>query len=144
MTTVAEADNGFQLYDTELGKILDILGQINERVKDRQVDRDSLDREMRERIHNEVGIKVSIRWWTCGEKMPDGTLKEIPGMYEPEIVPIERVTKELEYDHDRQRHEVINDALKIGEGGLIKVTAEDARKVLETVQGHKHKKGCGH
>jgi hypothetical protein len=141
---IEKADNGFQLYDTELGGLLDLLGEIDERVRGRSIDRDSLDRELRDRCATEIGIRVSIRWYTCGEEQEDGTLKEIPGMYKPFVVPQGRMTKEAEYDHDRQRHEVINDVLGIGEGGLIKVTAEDARKVLETVGGHKHGSGCGH
>lgn len=141
-----EIDEGIQLYDTELGKVLDILGEIQEkRITGRdRIDRDALDREIRERCANEAGIVVSVRWYTCGEEMPDGTVREIPGMYMPEPVPIGRVTKEAEYDHERQRHEVINDALKIGEGGLIKVTPGEVRQALEMGRGHQHKKGCGH
>lgn len=140
-----EIDEGIQLYDTELGQILDILGEINQRVEGREnVDRDALDREIRDRCATEAGIIVSVRWYTCGVEMPDGTVREIPGMLKPEPVPIARVTKELEYDHDRQRHEVINDALKIGEGGLIKVTPGEVRQALEIGRGHQHKKGCGH
>lgn len=142
---IEQADNGFQLYDTEMGKLLDLLGEIEHRVQGNgRVDRDALNREIKDRCATEAGILVSVRWYTCGEEMPDGTVREIPGMYKPEIVPMGRVTKEKEYDHERQRHEVISDALKIGQGGLIKVTSEDAKRVLETVGAHKHGKGCGH
>lgn len=145
MIEMEQADNGFQLYDTELGKLLDLLGEIDARVQGRdRVDRDALNREIHDRCATEVGIKVSVRWYTCGEPMPDGTLREIPGMYKPVVVPVGRVTREKEYDHERQRHEVINDALKIGEGGLIKVTPSEVRQALEMAGGHKHGAGCGH
>jgi len=139
MTEVQEIDNGFQLYDSELDKLIDLMKEIEGRVLRRQrVDRDALGNEIRERCANEVGLKVSVRWYTCGEEMPDGTVREIPGMYQPEVVPIDRVTKESEYDHDRQRHEVVNDVIGIGEGGIIKVTAADVRAALEHGKGHKH------
>jgi hypothetical protein len=141
-----EIDEGIQLYDTELGKVLDILGEIQEkRITGRaRIDRDALGNEIRERIVNEAGIVVSVRWYECGEEMPDGTVRKIEGMYKPEIVPLRRAVKELEYDHERQRHEVINDALKIGEGGLIKVTPSEVRQALSGGARHKHSKGCGH
>lgn len=141
-----EIDEGIQLYDTELGQVLDILGEIQEkRITGRsRIDRDAVHNEIRERIANEAGIVVSVRWYEAGEEMPDGTLRKIEGMYVPDIVPLRRVVKEQEYDHDRQRHEVINDALKIGEGGLIKVTPAEVRQALEMGRGHQHKKGCGH
>lgn len=145
MIETEAADNGFQLYDTEMGQLLDLLGELDARVQGRgSVDRDALNREIHDRCATEVGIEVSVRWYTCGEPMPDGTVKEIPGMYKPVVVPKSRVAKEKQYDHERQRHEVINDVLRIGQGGLIKVTAEDARRALETVGGHKHASGCGH
>jgi hypothetical protein len=142
MTTIGgvEVDQAFTPYDTEIIKMQAVKDDIDQRARDRggRIDRDAMDREIKHRMAEEAGIIVDVRWYTVGEEMPDGTLKEIPGRYDAYPVPLRRVEKGG-FDHERQRHEVVNDVLGLGEGGLIKVTPSEVRAALEHhAKGHRH------
>lgn len=134
-----EYDESFMPYDTEIIKMQDIVEDIDRRVRDHggSVDRDVMGNEIRHRMAEEAGIVVDVRWYTVGEVMPDGSVREIPGRYDPYPVPVRRVEKS-EFDHDRMKHEIVNDVLGLGEGGLIKVTPGEVRAALEHGKGHTH------
>jgi hypothetical protein len=141
MSTIGgiEVDESFIPYDTEIIKMQAIKDDIDKRsqMKGGRVDRDAMDREIRSRMAEEAGILVDVRWYTVGEAMPDGSVREIPGRYDPYPVPLRRVEKGG-FDHERMKHEVVNDVLGLGEGGLIKVTPGEVRSALEHGRTHNH------
>lgn len=71
------------------------------------VDRDAFDREIRESFA-EVGVVVDVKWWDTN----------IPGVYLPEVEPYALLFKPDD-DPDRQVHDVVNDTLGLGAGGVI-------------------------
>jgi hypothetical protein len=129
----------FHPYDTEIIEMQRIQEDVQARalLKGDRVDRDAMNRELKDRMYTEAGLVVNVLWYTVGEEMPDGTVREIPGRYDPEVIPVGRVNKQG-VDHDRMQHEIVNDVLGLGEGGLIKVTAGDVRAALEHAKGHTH------
>jgi hypothetical protein len=134
-------DTLIQLYDSDLLKIEEILDVLNRR-KGQRIDYEGWTREVKDRFHK-IGLIVSILWYEAGAERPDGSLEKIDDTLIPEIVVRGRVDKHV-FDHERMGHEVQNDLLELGTGGKLKVTAEDARKALETFRSHKHGAGCGH
>lgn len=71
------------------------------------VDRDAFDREIRESFA-EVGVVVDVKWWDTN----------VPGVYLPEVEPY-ALLFEPDNDQDRQVHDVTNDILGLGTGGVI-------------------------
>lgn len=133
------------LYDTEIIAIEKILEKLNERRgKTSRMSYEAFTDEVKNRFH-EIGLVVSVLWYEAGAEQPDGTLKKIEGTLIPEILIKTRTdAKTFAFDHERMQHEVQSDILQLGTGGKLKLTAEDARKILETEKGHKHHSGCGH
>jgi hypothetical protein len=133
------------LYDSEIIAIEKVLEKLNgRREKTARMSYEAFTDEVKNRFH-EIGLVVSVLWFEAGAEQPDGTLKKIEGTLIPEIVIKARTdAKTFAFDHERMQHEVQSDLLELGTGGKLKLTAEDARKILATEQGHKHGKGCGH
>jgi hypothetical protein len=129
----------FHPYDTEIIEMQRIKDEVNNRASLRggSVDRDAMGRELKDRMYTEAGLVVNVLWYTVGEQMPDGSIREIVGRFDPEVVPVGRVNKQG-VDHDQMKHEIVNDVLGLGEGGLIKVTTGDVRAALEHAKGHSH------
>lgn len=140
-TETGGIDTLIQLYDSDIIEIEKVLEALNKR-KGQRTDYERWTHEVKERFHR-IGLSVSVRWYEAGVERADGSLEKIEGTLIPEIVVTGRVEKHT-FDHDRMSHEVQSDLLELGTGGKLKVTAEDARKALETFRGHKHGKGCGH
>lgn len=143
MTTTAQGgvESMIQLYDSEIIKIEEVLEALNKR-KGQRTDYERWTAETRERF-GRAGLIVSVRWYEAGEQQADGTLKKLDGVLIPEIVVTGR-TEKHSFDHEQMAHEVQSDLLGLGTGGTLKVTAEDARRALQTARDHKHGKGCGH
>lgn len=132
------------LYDSEIIKIEQILEKLNERrARTARMSYEAFTDEAKNRFL-EAGLVVSVRWYSAGVEQPDGSMQVVEGTLIPEIVITGRTDKKFAFDHEQMSHEVQNDLLQLGTGGKLKLTAEDARKILETQKGHKHGKGCGH
>lgn len=126
-----------QLYDTEILEIERVLDILNDKRRQRR-DLDSFDKEIKGRFE-EIGLIVSINWYECGVPDPDGNLVKQEDEYIPEIVIRDRVEKHL-FDHDRQRHEIVNNVLEMPgqeKGQLLKASSAEIRKILGE-QGHHH------
>lgn len=132
------------LYDSEIIKIEGILDKLNERrTKTSRMSYEAFTDETKNRFL-EAGLVVSVRWYSAGVEQEDGSMKEVEGTLIPEIVITGRTDKKFTFDHEQMSHEVQSDLLQLGTGGKLKLTAEDARKILEVQKGHRHGKGCGH
>jgi hypothetical protein len=132
-----------QLYDSEIIKIEKVLEALNKR-KGQRTDYERWTAETKERFA-EIGLVVSVLWYEAGVERADGSLEKIDGTLIPEILVKDRIDAgKFAFDHAQMGHEVQNDLLGLGTGGKLKVTAEDARKALETFRSHKHGAGCGH
>lgn len=133
------------LYDSEIIKVEAVLEKLNERrERTARMSYEAFTEEARARF-NEIGLVVSVLWYEAGAEQADGSLKKLEGVLIPEILIKARTdAKTFQFDHDKMGHEVQSDLLQLGTGGKLKLTAEDARKILETQKGHKHSAGCGH
>ena len=118
------------LYDYEIENITRVTARIQQRSQQRR-NYEDFDREIRQRFA-EIGFKVSVNWHTA----QDENGQRIEGWLIPEVVIGDRVEKH-EFDHDRQVHEVTNDILDLGTGGVI--SSNDANALLaKKAHGHKH------
>jgi hypothetical protein len=132
-----------QLYDSEIIKIEEVLEALNKR-KGQRTDYERWTNEVKDRFHR-VGLVVTVLWYEAGVERADGSMEKIEGTLIPEILVKARVdSKTFAFDHEQMGHEVQNDLLELGTGGKLKVTAEDARKALQSARDHKHGAGCGH
>lgn len=108
----------FEPYDSEALVLAQVAGTLNERRHRFNFSdghqRANFRREARQRFE-EAGFTVDVI--IRGEMDADGN--ETGDYYEVELVPTGRVEKH-EFDHDRMVHEVTNDLLGRGEGGVIK------------------------
>lgn len=110
-----------EIYEHEIDRIQDVLSKLNEKTGRYGVDRDAWDREAQDRFAG-IGFKVSILWHYTN----------IENCYLPEITMYDR-TEPITWDPDRQVHEVTNDYLGLGEGGVIKT-----KSGLHVVSHHRH------
>lgn len=142
-TPVGGVDSLIQLYDSEIIEIEKILEILNIRRRQR-ISYEKYTEEVQDRF-GKIGLIVSVRWYEAGTEREDGILQKIDGVLIPEIVVKGRTdAKRFSFDHAQMGHEVQNDLLELGTGGKLKVTAEDARRALESVKAHKHGPRCGH
>lgn len=132
------------LYDSEIIKIEKVLERLNERrAKTARMSYEAFTDETKNRFL-EAGLVVSVRWYSAGVEQADGSMKVVEDTLIPEIVITGRTDKKFTFDHEQMSHEVQSDLLQLGTGGKLKLTAEDARRILEIQKGHKHGAGCGH
>lgn len=136
--TTGGVESLIQLYDSDIIKIEGVLEALNKR-KGQRRDYAQWTAETKERFAD-VGLLVGVAWYEAGRERPDGSLEKIEGTKIPEIIVKGRIEKHV-FDHEQMAHEVQGDLLGLGEGGTLKLTAEDARKALEAAQGHKHGHG---
>lgn len=105
----------FDLYDSEIPKIEEILRAIN--AEGKRVDMEQYRQEIVGRFAD-IGILATVNVWSAKDP---STGAEIPGLYIPEIVLVDRIKPEP-FDHDRQSWEVQHDILDI-EGGPATIKA---------------------
>lgn len=126
-----------EIYDSEIAKINDVLLILDDKRQQRR-SFENFDHEIKERF-SEIGFIVAVNWYSAGEEMPDGSIREVEGVFIPEIVIKDRVEKKL-FDHDQQRHEVVSNLLELPgheKGQLLKATPEDFKKLFGS-HGHHH------
>ena len=130
-----------ELYDSEVATIDEVLKTLNIRLAGRR-EFEAFDREIKERLA-EAGFKATVNWWTVADS--DGT--PIPDRYDPVVTIDGRIGTDgdvlaagkFTFDHDRQVHEVTNDLLGLGEGGVIKTDKIDpGHKAVLDAHTHDH------
>jgi hypothetical protein len=132
-----------QLYDSEIIKIEEVLGKIT-LPHGQRISYEKYTEKIKD-LFSRIGLIVSVPWYEAGVERADGTMEKLDGVLIPEIVVQARTdARQFSFDHEQMAHEVQSDLLGLGTGGKLKVTAEDARKALQSVRDHKHGKGCGH
>jgi hypothetical protein len=126
---------GIDLYDHEIIAIEEVVAAINRRTHDgaKSVDRDALQREIKQRFE-EIGLVVSVRWYefAIGDR-PEA----VEGALMPEIVFMGR-TEAKPFDRDQQVHEVTNDLLGLGEGGVISTKGAEFADYMRNQEKHQH------
>ncbi len=90
------------------------------------VDRGHLDNEIATRFA-EIGFAVNILWYDTDHV----------GVIMPEVTVVGRTRRTGEFDHDQMAHEVQSDILGLGQGGTIKMTPDDIRKMNEIDAAHR-------
>lgn len=125
--------SGPEILDSEMLEIERVLETLKRRTEDgRRVDRGRFDQEIVERFAR-IGFKVDVKWWHTN----------LDDVKMPEIEIIGRV-EAREFDHDQMSHEVTEDILGLGTGGVIQTSKEDLDKIHGVEQGHKHDASCNH
>lgn len=120
------------LYDSEIDRAHQLVMQLQEKVKGREVNLDDFQKEVKERFL-EIGFVVDIKWFQV-----EGERYKVPQI---ELV---KRTQNIQFDHEQQAHEVTNDLLGLGESesSVIKVDSDKARSLIEGSyggeKGHKH------
>lgn len=121
-----------EILDSEVLEIEKILNTLKDRAESHRGELGNFDNEIKTRFA-EIGFAVDVKWWHTN----------IEGVKMPEIEIIGR-TIARHFDHDKMVHEVTNDVLGLGDGGVIKVTPEDMLKKKAVEQAHKHGPSCDH
>lgn len=122
------------VLDSEIKDLQTVLATLNARTYKRH-NLHAFEREVVERFQ-EIGFVVDVKWYETN--VPDVVVPEVEviGRCEP--------VKPGEFDHDRMRHEVVNNVLGLPEedAGVIKTperwTEEQAKEI------HKHGPDCEH
>ena len=109
---------GIDVLDSEIIDIQQTLERLTERAR---VSRryDDFDREIKERFA-EIGFVVDVLWYETNladTKMPEVVIK---GRTEAKV-----------FDRDRMTHEVTNDLLGLGEGGVIKTDKDKVSQMMD-------------
>jgi hypothetical protein len=116
------------IYDSEMLKIEEVLQAIQNRRGSRQrQDLGDFDLFIREAFHK-IGFIADVKWYDTN----------IPDVKAPDIEIVGRVDENFVFDRDRQVHEVTNDLLGLGEGGVIKTTNEDMKNLMKQAEAHGH------
>lgn len=119
--------SNIEIMDSEIIRIEAVLKKLNEKQGKGGVNQEAFRKEIIERFA-EAGFKVDVKWYTTN----------VEGVYMPEIDIIDRI--EGEFDPDQMVHEVTNDLLGLGEGGVLKTqtTASGLHVVGGKGHGHHH------
>jgi hypothetical protein len=129
---LADADDftkTLDILDSEAIVIGDIWEALQEKARGRSLNYADFDREIKER-YAEAGFVVDVVWYHTN----------VESVKMPEIV-FKARTERKEFDRDQMVHEVTNDILGTGQGGVIK-TDKAMMKALEEGSyggGPKHK-----
>lgn len=112
------------IHDSEILEIEKVLSMLKARTAQGSLEYDSFQREIKERFY-EIGFVVDVLWY-------ETNMAEVKM---PEIVIKGRAQGEYVFDRDRQVHEVTNDILDLGTGGVIKIGKAEMA-ALEKQQKH--------
>lgn len=117
-------DNVLDLMDSEIERMAKVVDLLHERQSQGSVNLEAFRREAIDRFA-EVGFEVGVKCWTT----------DVPGVFAFDFEIISRLAGR--FDPDQQVHEVVNDILHLGEGGVIKT--EVGPSGLHAVgHGHSH------
>jgi len=122
------------IYDSEVATLQEVLATLKGRTG-KSHNLDAFDREIVERF-GEAGFKVKVNWFDTDQR----------GVFIPEIEVLDRCDpiKAGEFDHDRLRHEIVNNHLGLPseDAGIIKTpeswTPDKAKEI------HKQGSDCDH
>lgn len=123
-----EVSSLINLYDSEIVKVEGVVAALNEK-QGKTVDLEGFRKEAIGRFE-EIGLKVDVLVYESN----------VEGVYPFDIV-IQDHCERVPFDPDRMVHEVTNDLLGLGEGGVIKTKQQGSG--LWTPGGHHHGPG-GH
>lgn len=108
-------DSTIDLYDSDILRIEKVLDQLNAEDVGKKRDVEAVVQKITD-LFARIGLRVDVKVWTAA----DARGQEVEGVFIPEITINGRVDPKHEFDYDRMVHEVTNDLLELGEGGVIK------------------------
>lgn len=103
----------FEPYDSEIIRIGEVMDRLNV-MRQSPMNPEDFYQAGVDMFHK-AGIVADIVFYEAADER--GQL--VPGVWVPEVVLKGRVDEKHEFDWDRQVHEVTNDILGLGEGGVI-------------------------
>lgn len=106
-------DATIDLYDSDILKIEKVLEQLNAEDVGQKRDIEGFVQKATD-LFAKIGLRVDVKIWTAADRRG----QEVEGTFIPDITINGRVDKH-EFDYDRMVHEVTNDLLELGEGGVI-------------------------
>jgi hypothetical protein len=124
------------LYDEDLLNIERVLLALNEKVGTRR-NYTAFEMEIKERFDG-IGLKVTVDWYEYavqGQKVEGGAM--------PEVTIVDRVTPETQFDHDKLKHEVVNNLLELPGQRKGELLTVDNDMIREAVAGHKKAHATG-
>jgi hypothetical protein len=122
---MSELTSKCEILDSEILKIETILGILNRKVGT-STNMEGFRQEIIDRFAR-IGFSVDVKTFSTN----------MPGTYSFDVQINDRI-EDQEFDHDQMVHEVTNDILELGEGGVIKTgTAAEAAMIREASK-HKH------
>ena len=124
------------LYDHEVKQIIELLAELNDRARHRQLNYRAFENEIRDKFAR-LGFLVDVNWY----EFEIGGVKQDGAM--PEITVTGRTDDKFQFDPDRQVHEAVANVLELpGEEGWISTDPDTVKNFLEGNGGHSH--GHGH
>lgn len=119
------------VYDSDIEQIEAVRDVLRARSAGRR-DYEEFDREIKDR-YAEIGFAVTVNWHTAAG--PDG--RQVEGTLIPVVTLDGRLDGRI-FDPDRMVHEVTNDLLKLGEGGVIATGKLDPaqKAAMDAHKGH--------
>lgn len=121
---------GIEVYDSEIPLIESVLERLNQKQGKGGVNLEAFRKEIIERFAG-IGFVVTVKLYTTNQE----------DLYVP-VIEINGRTEKKEFDPDRMVHEVTNDILELGEGGVIKTEATDSG--ISAGGKHHHHGSGGH
>lgn len=122
MTTQPDGGvSAYEIYDHEIDKIHRTLEALRIKAQSPQ-NYQAFQDEIKERFAD-LGFVVTVKWWETN----------VEGVLQPEIEITGRTESGFVFDRDQQTHEVTNDLLDLGTGGVIKSSEGMAK-----IEQHKH------
>lgn len=120
--------HGIDLYDSEVIAIGGVIERLRTRAS-KSVHYDTFQKEIKDRFAD-IGLVVDVLWYETDQA----------DVKMPEIV-IKARTESHTFDRDRMVHEVTNDILGLGEGGVIKTDKGQVESMIDGSyrgQAHQH------
>jgi hypothetical protein len=115
------------ILDSEILQLEALFENMLVRYSAKAFDKDEFEREAKERVHNQLGLAITISW----KLEYDPVARVFTGRQIPDISIAGRVEKKG-FDHDQKVHEITRDILELGPSGVIK--SED----IPVRGGHQH------
>jgi hypothetical protein len=126
---MSEITSAFNLYDTDILRLEKVIEQLNRKIGT-ATNMEGFRQEILDRMAR-AGFRVDVKVYSTTQ---DGT-------YAFDIEIKDRLDSGFTFDYDQQVHEVTHDVLGLGDGGVIKTTKDDLRRMEEHSKKHR-KDGC--